>query len=221
MYAIIIEISFFEALFKVHYTKGFRLTYPIPLPTSVAGIFGALIGIERKEIAEKFKDFLFGGKLIHYESFVRENITYIQFKKSKIVKGVAKTQIINNPTYEIAMAGEYKKIETIYDKIKKEIAYLPYGGQNDFFLKDIKIKAIKQVKESNIIENYSPTSWIERIEMGKSSEIFVLPVNVNKNYLKDNLFSFIYKGKFILNKSIPTVNNIGLYPLEYFEYMSL
>ncbi|HIQ49937.1 MAG TPA: CRISPR-associated protein Cas5, partial [Nanoarchaeota archaeon] len=34
MKALILEISFFEAFFKVRHTKGFKLTYPIPLPTT-------------------------------------------------------------------------------------------------------------------------------------------------------------------------------------------
>lgn len=61
--ALVLKIEFFEAHFKVHYTKGFRLTYPIPLPTSVAGIFARLLNIPREETMKRFKGCRFGAIL--------------------------------------------------------------------------------------------------------------------------------------------------------------
>jgi CRISPR-associated Cas5-like protein len=98
MKAVIVKISFSEAFFKVHYTKGFRLTYPIPLPTSVAGMFGAFLGVEREKISDLQK-FLFGAKLEEYNGFINENATFRQYKSYGVEIGVATLNLINNPTY--------------------------------------------------------------------------------------------------------------------------
>lgn len=217
MKSILIEISFFEALFKVHYTKGFRLTYPIPLPTTVAGIFGAILGIQRRDLIKTFEDCQFGAKLLSYDSIFIENITYLQYKSKGPVKGVVKNTIINNPTYLLALVSENdKKIDEFYVKLRKEIKYFPYGGQNDFFAKSIEIVGVREDinKNSSIIENYAPQDFVENVELEENGEAFILPV---KHKLSKNLnFCFVYKGKLKLKNKIVSIENIGVYSLDSF-----
>lgn len=214
--ALIINIKFSEALFKTHFTKGFRQTYLIPLPTSVAGIFGAMLGIERGKIIESFKDFFFGAKLLDYKGFYSENTTYIQYKNRNVVRGVATSIILNNPSYEIALAARSEIVNNIYLKLKNGIIYFPYGGQNDFFAENINIVGIKDVEETYLIENYAPQDYVEKIEWDKGTELQILPV---KHKLSPNLnFYFIFKGKLKLKEPIFAVDGIGLYSLEYFYY---
>jgi len=217
MKALIVEISFFEAFFKVHYTKGFRLTYPIPLPPSVAGIFGAFLGIEREKLAKEFDEMLFGAKLVEYTGIASENATFLQYKAKGVEKGVIQLSMINEPIYSIAIAGEEKKIEEIKNKVENYIRYLPYGGQNDFFVKDWKIVCIKNVKENNIVSNYAPQDLINNPILEKGSEIQILPVmhKISKN----PNFYFVVNGKLKLKENIYCVKEeeIGMYSLKDFS----
>ncbi len=218
MKALVIRMSFSEAFFKVHYTKGFRLTYPMPLPTTVAGMFGALLGIERGKIKEELKNFAFGSKLVKYESIIAENTTFIQFKSGGPVIGAISSNIINEPEYLIAVGGENEEIAKLKDQIQKSVKFFPYGGQNDFFATDWKIENIDEVEESNIISNYAPQDWIENFLPEKNSEIHILPV---RHKLSDNPnFYFIVNGKLKLKRSVVSTSKekIGLYPLSYFDY---
>ena len=161
MKALVVEISFFEAFFKVHYTKGFRLTYPVPLPTTVAGIFGAFLGIDRDKLAREFSEMLFGAKLVNYDGMISENATYLQYKAGGVTRGAAPLLIINNPTYLIAIASDEKKIGYVKERLKDSVEYLPYGGQNDFFPKDWKIVGMKDITKNNEISNYAPQDWVK------------------------------------------------------------
>jgi len=217
MNALVVEISFFEAFFKVHYTKGFRLTYPIPLPTSVAGIFGAFLGVERERLREEFNGMLFGAKLLRYSGIASENATFLQYKAKGVERGVTQISIVNEPTYLIAMAGEGKKLEKAMKKIRNSVSFLSYGGQNDFFVKDWEIVGIEDVEESNIISNYAPQDLVENPILEEGSEIQILPVmhRISKN----PNFYFVMNGKLKLKQNIYCVKEkrIGLYSLKDFS----
>jgi CRISPR-associated Cas5-like protein len=216
MRALLVEISFSEAFFKVHYTRGFRLTYPIPLPTSVTGIFGALLGIKREELRKEFNGMFFGAKMVKYESIISENARFIQYKSGGPEKGAAQLGIINNPTFLIAMASDNEKIVKIEKEIKNHIRFLPYGGQNDFFPLDWKVKGCEEVEESDEITNYAPQDWVVAPILETGSEVQILPVRHN---LSENLnFYFIINGRLKLKKKILATKNekIGLYKLEDF-----
>ena len=217
MKALVVEISFFEAFFKVHYTKGFRLTYPIPLPTSVAGIFGAFLGIERERLREEFNGMLFGAKLLRYSGIASENATFLQYKAKGVERGVTQISIVNEPTYLIAMAGEGKRLEKTTEKIRNSVRFLSYGGQNDFFVKDWEIVGIEDVEESNIISNYAPQDLVENPILEEGSEIQILPV-MHKISENPN-FYFVVDGKLKLKENVHCTEKerIGLYNLKDFS----
>jgi len=219
MKALVVKIVFFEALFKIHYTKGFRLTYPIPLPPSVAGIFGALLGIERKKVTEAFRDCLFGAKLLEYKGVCPETTTYVQYKSNgkKLERGATTTIILNNPSYLVVLVSKQEKIEEFYSKVKDSIVFFPYGGQNDFFTEDIEIVGIKDVQETLLVGNYAPQDFVEKIEWDRGTEFQVLPVKHKLS--SDQNFYFIFKGKLKLKQSILAVDDIGVFPLEKFYYL--
>jgi len=219
MKAIVVEITFYEAFFKVHYTKGFRLTYPMPLPTSVAGIFGAMLGVERGKITSEFNSFLFGADLVDYKGLIIENETFIQYKSAKVEKGVVRTQIVNHPTYLIAMSGEESKIKEYYEFLKDgNMVFLPYGGQNDFFVEDIKIRDLCEVFRSNAVSNYAPQDLVERFETSETT-INILPVM--HTYSENPNFYFVLKGRLRLKKPVDVAGHTGIaiYPLGMFKYV--
>jgi CRISPR-associated Cas5-like protein len=216
MKALLVEISFSEAFFKVHYTRGFRLTYPIPLPTSVAGIFGAFLGIKREELRKECNGMFFGAKMVKYGSIVSENARFIQYKRKGPEKGAAQLSIINNPTFLIAVASQEEKIMKVEKEIKEYIKFLPYGGQNDFFPIDWRVKGYEEVEETDEITNYAPQDWVIAPILEAGSEVQILPVRHN---LSENLnFYFIINGRLKLKKKILATRNekIGLYKLEDF-----
>lgn len=217
MEAIIAKISFFEAFFKVHYTKGFKLTYPVPLPTSVAGMFGAMLGIERGDDGE-FYNFLFGAKILRYDGIAHENATFIQYKGTGPELGVASLSFINNPTYLIALGGDKQKIDTLLSKLQASVKYLPYGGQNDFFVKDWKFLGTDSIEDNDEITNYAPQDWVEPAISGDLT-MQILPV---MHSLSSNPnFYFLTKGKLKLRNKIPCTKKekIGLYDLSGFKLL--
>jgi CRISPR-associated Cas5-like protein len=216
--ALLMELSFSEALFRVHHTQGFKLTFPIPLPTSVAGMFGAMLGLERCEIPEKFSEFLFGAKAKCLTKISAENATFLQYKPKGVERGVAPISLLNRPIFHIAIAGDRTQIDKIKSKIKNGIVYQPYGGQNDFFCEDWKIKEMVVVNSSKEISNYCPEDWVENIRITPNSDLMILPV---KHTLSSNMnFYFIINGTLHLKKEVPCATDIALYSLKDFIYQT-
>lgn len=216
--ALLVELSFSEALFRVHHTQGFKLTYPIPLPTSVAGMFGAMLGLERCEIPEKLSDFLFGAKAKYIAKISTENATFLQYKTKGVERGVAPISLLNRPIFHVAIAGDKTQIEKIKSKMENGIVYQPYGGQNDFFCDDWKIMNTVTVDRSKEISNYCPEDWVENIRITPSSDFIILPV---KHTLSDNMnFYFIINGILYLKREILCAGDIALYSLKDFNYQT-
>lgn len=215
--ALVVKVDFFEAFFKVHQTKTTRLTYPIPLPSSVAGMFGAMLGWRREELPEKADGFLFGGKLLTLRGTSVEQATFLQMPKG--VRGVAPLLVLNEPSYLIAMSGKGGAITKSHEHLKTGIHFLPYGGQNDFFVKDIGGITLKGVGMSREIETYAPEEFVERVDLPKGASIYSLPV-VNRFPENSETFYFVDKGgKLILKRELPCVEGIALYSLENFQWV--
>ena len=212
--ALVVKIEFFEAHFKVHYTKGFQLTYPIPLPTTTAGIFAGLLGITGNEASRKFKDCKFGAILS--DETITENIettTFIQYGKN--IRGVIKTHILINPSYYFVMQSD--NIDEIYNYIENGIEYAPFGGQNDYFAKDWSIIGKLDVRRNNKINNYLYSQNVKELTEKVSFEIF--PV-MNK-LGEEQQFYFIINGSLLSKKemavcSINDKKNVALYSLDDF-----
>jgi len=217
MKSILFEISFFEAFFKVHYTRKYRLSYPIPLPTTIAGILGSILGLPRYEIRRYFEDIYLGARYVN-GNIIFESATLLELSKSGYVgKSVERILILNEPTYIIAAAGNDKKIEEIENRLKKyNFTFLPFGGQNDFFIKDIKFLEEGEIKESNRVSGYFP----KKLFIKTYGKFWILPVKYradNKsNYTKEE-FVFTEKEAEIKEKVL-TVSEIPIYRLENFSY---
>jgi CRISPR-associated Cas5-like protein len=220
MRGILVDVYFSEALFKTHYTKGFRQTYPIPLPTTVAGMFGAMLGIRRSVLATEFNDCLFGAKLLKYKGLCLEKSRFIQYASGGIKRGAVTTIIINNPCYRIAVASSNEnKIISYSERMKNYIHFLPYGGQNDFFAEEVKIIGEKDANETKLIGNYAPQDHVDKILWEKGTEFQSLPV---RHRFSDNPnFYFIYNGKLLLKRENLALDDIAVYSLAEFYLLPL
>jgi hypothetical protein len=197
----------------------------MPLPTSVAGIFGAMLGIDRTKMKDEFYDMLFGSGLLKYDGLVIENETFIQHKKTQIqkgvisdaIRGVVHTQLVNHPTYIMAMAGPSDKIARYHAFLAdRKMVYLPYGGQNDFFVEDFEIKDVTDVSQSDIVSNYAPQDMVSKLE---SSETVLSILPVMHTYSDNPNFYFVLKGQLRLKRPVNVAGDakIALYPLEKFK----
>ena len=222
MRSLVVKISFFEGFFKVHQTKTSRITYSIPLPTTVAGMFGSMLGIQRKDAYKTFRDCIFGAAFVDGKKFIecRENVTYLLFKKR--IKGVETVSILHQPEYYIAVGGNKEKIEEFEKKIKNGVEFLPFGGQNDYFVKDWSVEGIGEIVNTNVISNYAPVSWIENI--AENTILHIFPV-IHNFPCQDENFIFILEGhvkvkkEFLNEIKITEINGkkIALYSLDKFK----
>jgi CRISPR-associated Cas5-like protein len=212
--ALILQLDFFEAHFKVHYTKGHRLTYPIPLPTSVAGMLAGMLGMDGREAMKEFRDYLFGAALVNQNiAEAIETVTFLQFK-GKGRKFVGRTHIIVNPSYYIVV--QCPNPEELQSKIVEGIEYLPFGGQNDYFAKDWRVLDIVAVRTSTKVSNYLHSESVGELTSGASLQ--VLPVMHKLGEKED--FYFVLQGDVISkhNMQVCSVDkkNISLYKLDDF-----
>ncbi len=222
MKGICFEIKFQEAFFKVFLTMKYRISYPIPLPTHIAGIIGSMLGIYRREITDFFKDLYLGGIALNL-STCYENSTLVEISEEGRNRSVEKCMILNEPSFIIFVLGNEDKILRIRNILESKVfEFLPFGGQNDYFLKNIEFLSDVHESSSNIIDGgYVESVLVKNLE--ENSRIMILPVNY-KNSIRN--FTFIIKGRAELKENIKTCEltinsskiNAPIYLLEDFGY---
>lgn len=220
MLALLVETSFYEAFFRAHYTETSPLSYPAPLPTTVAGIFGAMLGWDRRILGDIAGSLFFGSKLLDYKGECREYCRIIQFEKGlRPVRPppVMRFELLYEPTILVAMAGDPDLVRGYLEKLEEGFEYLPYGGRNEYFVKDITVKGCREVNETDVIESYCPENWVSETITGEGGWVRMLQV---MHRIKDasRWFSFVYKGKLKLSRKVPVVEGICLYPFSEFYW---
>jgi len=117
------------------------------------------------------------------------------------------------------MAGRPKEIAKYFTFLKNDnIIYLPYGGQNDFFVEDLKIKGLADVVQSEVVSNYAPQDMVSRLESSETV-LSILPVMQTRSEIPN--FYFVLKGQLRLKEPVDVVNSTGiaLYPLGMFKFV--
>jgi CRISPR-associated Cas5-like protein len=219
MKALLVRIAFSEAHFRAHYTEVSPLTYLVPLPSTVLGIYGATLGWKREEIGEKAYGLYFGAMLLSFKGLTREFARIVQFKEGrpKFPPPVENFELLVEPSYLLAMAGDDYVVESHFRKLQNGYEYLPYGGRNDYFLKDFEVLGLDEVMPTKQIESYAPSNWVERIESRTGGWVRGLQV---KHKIKDasEWFYFAYRNVLQLNREIRATKGIGLYPIDWFYW---
>ncbi len=219
MRAVLVEVEFPEAVFTSHYTKGFRETYLIPLPTSVAGMFGAMLGIERHNMPSFIRNKWFGAKLLSYNGVGREIFVFPKIKDKakdesgnyrwKVEWAPAFQGIVNNPRYLIAMASEDEGLlRDVLRSLGKGLVYLPYGGLNDFIALDVKVHGdLYEVELTREVEGYAPEEDVETVIPMEGGEMY-------KSYVKYRgdvaTFIMVYRARIRLKREIYAVKDYGV-----------
>ncbi len=216
---ICINVEFYEAFFKVFLTMKFRMSYPIPLPTHIAGIIGGILGIKRENIEKFFKDIFLGACCIRVK-ISYENATLIEISEGRRARSVEKCMILNNPSFLIFIHGSRDKVEMIKKAIvNNAFEFLPFGGQNDFFLKKIKyVSNINLINSKEITGGYVDYKLLEK--PFENSKIYILPVKFKG---KISEFAFLTNGSVKLKEEVISCKYnsyiVPVYKLEDFGYI--
>jgi hypothetical protein len=179
-------------------------------------MFGAMCGWERcvSGSPKEARELLFGAKMLSIDGFNTESATYKELPKN--VRGVAPLSILNEPSYLIAMAGDENIVDKWRQFLLEGFIYLPYGGQNDFFTKNISKIEAEEVEPSREIENYAPKNLVRDVKLERGASLHVLPVEHFFPEAEEMFYFVGGGGKLILKDEIPSVKGIGLYSLSNF-----
>jgi hypothetical protein len=132
---------------------------------------------------------------------------------------IVKIELLVEPEFLMAMAGEEKKILEYKERLEDGITYLPYGGRNEYFVRDIEVIGERDVTYSKVVENYAPLNWVEEVKNIKTNEGWIRTHRVfHKIQEASEWFVFGYLCKLYLKKAISHVEGIGLYPLTDFYW---
>jgi CRISPR-associated Cas5-like protein len=197
--ALTFKIRFLTAQFKDHTSKLTRRTYLIPPPSAVASIFGAILGLKRKELAELSKEMLAGAELkslrgravnlariFKFDRSASQLLTLIKSyyeDRSKVIKDVQglltikESEELYMPEYKFAIASNNESL--IDEGIRKlrdfDFEYEIFGGNDYHFIEFIGDPRTAKVSKDKEGYGYCPREDFERIEVGS----FVIAYDIN------------------------------------------
>ena len=221
MKALTFSISFFTAHFKTHKAKRFRDTYVIPLPSTIAGIIGAIMNIERDSFKKWSEDvnLYCGAKLVSYSGFGSEYSILWKFDNFRdLVRTPDITRFVIEPSYVFAIAVE----DSVFDELHNRLINLRFeasifGGSDYHFVRDIGDVREAVFKSGLDGEGYVPRSEFRGIKPfnGAAESYFAY---VRGNIRED--FVFVYRGliesKEELNLVDDGVNKVFVYKASEF-----
>lgn len=148
---IIFDISAEYGHFRKFNTTTSPLTYSIPTPSSITGLVGAILGIEREDHKKNIKEHGESLRLVFSPEFTRIGIRVLS-KITKVNIGfnlldtgspqsffniANRTQIeyelLKNPSYRIYLDWEHPRRDELIQRIKnKQFHFNPYLGLSQF-----------------------------------------------------------------------------------------
>jgi len=181
MKALTFVIGFQTAQFKVHVQKLSRRTYLIPPPSAVAGIFGAILGVPRKELKNycRKQKLLVGAELRSLEGYYTTISRIFKFDRDekgikrllekwlrkpmdvRIYKDIVglmplkESEELFRPEYKFAIAAEDEVIDEGLRRIRElNFEYDIFGG-NDYHF----VHYIGDAREARLIRSKEGTGY--------------------------------------------------------------
>lgn len=190
MKAITFIVRFFSAQYKEHTQKLTRRTYLIPPPSAIAGVFGAILGIKRKELLDLSEHMMAGGELRFLEgrivTFARifkidrplpQLLTLLRKyyggeRSEEVIKDIQRLLPIKEseelymPEYKFAIASSNEGlIEKGLEKLERyEFEYDIFGGNDYHFVDFIGKPKVANVEKSFDGYGYCTSEDFDRIE---------------------------------------------------------
>lgn len=196
MKALTFKVRFLTAQFKDHTSKVTRRTYLIPPPSTVAGFFGAILGLERKELKKLAKEILAGAELKSLGGRITTLSRILKFDRpasgllvlikkyyedrSKVWKDIqelspiAESEELYMPEYKFAIASSNESLVEEGEKRLRELyfAYEVFGGNDYHFVDYIGNPRPANVYSSREGYGYCPREDFERIEAKSYNVVF-------------------------------------------------
>jgi len=194
--ALTFKVQFLTAQFKDHMSKVTRRTYLIPPPSAVAGFFGAILGLSRKELAKLAKDILagaelksLGGRIITLSrvyTFDREApklLTLIKkyyenrsevWREVQELSPITESEELYMPKYKFAIASSNESlVEEGMRRLKEfDFEYEVFGGNDYHFVHYVGDPKPAKVYSSHEGYGYCPREDFERIDATSYNVIF-------------------------------------------------
>ena len=150
--------EFQTAQFRKHLLKFYRDTYFMPLPSAIAGMAGAVLGIDKtqlKRFAHEKKLFA-GADLIEYAGIGSETSTILKLKGGVVIPTPKKSVFLVDTKYRLAVSSpDANFLEELRRRVDdRDFYYDVYGGNDYNFLKDMRSEGLVDVSESNSGKGY-------------------------------------------------------------------
>jgi len=213
------KILFKTAQFKPHYEKLRRSTYLMPPPSAVAGIIGAILGVNARELKKFCREnsILTGAKLCNLEGYyvtlsrifkfdrdtsgIKTLLHQYLHPKSKKefhnalrrlqeLMPIKESEELFRPLYKLAVAGSKDVIEECKSRLKDlKFEYEIFGGNDYHLVEDIKDIREAKLSKGKVGSGYCPLKFFESI---KSPEYkMILNMKNTLNYSKGVSLPFI------------------------------
>jgi CRISPR-associated Cas5-like protein len=186
--ALTFKIRFSTAQFKDHTSKLTRRTYLIPPPSVVAGVFGAVLGLKRKELFEMSREILAGAELkslngrivtlariFKFDRTASQLLTLVRSyyeDRNKVIKDIQgilpikESEELYMPEYKFAVASSNESL--IDEGIRRlrdfSFEYEIFGGNDYHFIEFIGEPKTAKMNGSREGCGYCPREDFERIE---------------------------------------------------------
>jgi len=215
--ALTFKARFLTAQFKDHMSKMTRRTYLIPPPSVVAGMFGAILGIERKKLFDFSKELMagaelrsFGGHIITLARIFKIDRatpqllnllkSYYSEDRSKIKEiqellPIKESEELYMPEYKFAIASTNESLidEGIRRLRDLDMNYDLFGGNDYHFIEFIGDPKLAEVEKGKEGCGYCVREDLERVE----TESF--DVAFNASVIESTKFPIIMPVTFLAN----------------------
>ena len=194
--ALTFKVCFLTAQFKDHTSKLGRRTYLIPPPSVVAGIYGAILGIERKKLVEVSKELMAGAELkslggrittlariFKIDRPASQLLSLIKsyycgdrgkIKEIQQLLPIKESEELYMPEYKFAIASNNESL--IYDGFERlkrfDIEYDLFGGNDYHFVEYIGDPKLADVEKGREGYGYCPREDFERVESTSFNIVF-------------------------------------------------
>ncbi len=223
--------------FRVPYAVTSPLTFPVPAKTSLYGMFGAILGVDRNEYIKKFNEMecKVAIKLLNpvHKIHIAENL--INTKKVKMFARmnskkspphtIIRIEFLKNPAFRIYITMKDSDVLNDMDKLLKEhksvyslslglsecLANYTYVGMFDFTYRENDTEFIK-ISSILPVNSISEAKNISMIEPGNKYVRVRLPVKMNPDRELVEIEDFIMEvnGHYIKAKVKKCANIAGL-----------
>ena len=194
--ALTFKVCFLTAQFKDHTSKLGRRTYLIPPPSVVAGIYGAILGIERKKLVEVSKELMAGAELkslggrittlariFKIDRTAPQLLTLLKsyycgdrgkIKEIQELLPIKESEELYMPEYKFAIASNNESlIYNGFERLKRlDIEYDLFGGNDYHFVEYIGDPKLADVEKGREGYGYCPREDFEGVESTSFNIVF-------------------------------------------------